>query len=174
MNINFINRFLITTLLINIISSSHLFSQTTNITGEDEFFFKHRRQSNINLSVDMLFTQTSQHYSKLLLSPNENELFQFAFSLRGYFPFFKRFTANFHIPYFYKTGIADEDKYPNSADAFLGLSDYRKNHGFGDISVDLSCGLLTEPFRLNTRIGYTAPIGKSRFHSSYKGFLPFV
>ncbi|UCE04747.1 MAG: hypothetical protein JSW07_14110 [bacterium] len=148
------------------------FAQTTNITGEEEFFFKRPEKSNINLGVDLLFTQTSQYYSKVIYSTIEDEMFQVGFSLRGYFPFLRRFSARFHIPYLYKAGIEEEDKYPNAAEVFPGLSDFRKNYGFGDISTDISYAILSRPFNLVTQLGAVVATGESRFHSTYDGFLP--
>jgi len=148
------------------------FAQSTNITGDEEFFFKRRGKVNINFGCDLLLSQTAQYYSKPLLSTVDNEMFQVGFSLRGYFPITNRFNARILLPYYYKAGIAGDDEYPNSAEVFPGLSDYQKNYGPGDLSAELTYAILYMPINLIAQLGGVVATGESRFDKKYEGYLP--
>ena len=147
-------------------------AQSTNITGDEEFFFKRREKPNINFGFDLLLSQTAQYYSKLLFSTVENEMFQVGFSLRGYFPITNKFNTRILLPYYYKAGISGDDEYPNSAEVFPGLSDYQKNYGWGDLSAELTYDVLYMPINLIVQLGAVVATGESRFDKKYDGYLP--
>jgi len=151
------------------------FSQVTNTVGEGEFFTRKKEKSNINLALDFSMTNTDEHYNKLVYSVIENESFQVGFTFRGYFSITNKLTANVTIPYLFKAGVDDDENYPNAAEPFPGMKDYVTNHGFGDMTAGLTYVIFAQdsaPVNLIAQSGVVLAAGESRFHSTYKGYLP--
>lgn len=161
--------------IINLTTSSMICAQPDKIMDEDQFFWKQRERANISFGMDIGFTQTAQQYSELFQTVIHDEVFQFGLVLRGYFPFTRQIRARLTVPYYYKVGIEEEDKYPNATEIFPGVNDYLKNYGLGDLSADITWNILSQyksPINLVMELGGTLAVGESRFHSSYAGILP--
>ncbi len=163
--------------LLFVLLSVNLSAQTTDYIGAEEFFRGQRtpKKSNINIGMDLAFSQINQHYSKPIFAVVDDEMFQIGFAVRGYFPIMKNLSARIYVPYLIKAGIREDDRYPNYAEPLPGLSDYFRNDGVGDFTIDLNWNILANekyPVNLTTHLGILLAIGESRYHSGYKGYLP--
>lgn len=163
--------------LMLVLLSANVSAQITDYIGNDEFLRSRRPQnkSNINVGMDLGFSQINQHYSKPIFSVVDDEMFRVGFAVRGYFPLMTNLNARIYLPYFIKAGISEEDQYPDYAEPLPGLSDYYRNDGFGDFTIDFDWNILTHekyPVDLTTHLGLLMAVGESRYHSGYKGYLP--
>ncbi|MBD3290113.1 hypothetical protein GF337_15000 [candidate division KSB1 bacterium] len=163
-------------LLLLLMITTQLYPQMTDYIGDEEFLRSRRPvKSNINLGMDLAFTQINQHYSKQFYTVVDDEMLQLAFAVRGYFPITKNLRARVYLPYLIKAGISEDEQYPDYAEPLPGINDYFSNDGFGDFMIDFDWNILDiddHPVRLVTHLGLLLATGESRYHSGYKGYLP--